>query len=96
MVHVGFKDEFDGYVRNADLEDSVSDKCQQYYYLIDSFVRRFEFSSKHNTNIVLFDFMMNHIPWTMKILILLAKSHSVAFIVSLTNLNTMISFLASL
>ena len=95
MVHAGFKDEFDAYVRNVDLEDFVSDKCQQYYHLTDSFVRRFEFSSKHNTNIVLFDFMMNHIPWTMKILILLAKSHSVAFIVSLTNLNIMISLLAS-
>ena len=55
MVHAGFKDEFDAYVHNADLEDFVSDKCQQYYYLTDSFVRRFEFSSKHNTHTVLFD-----------------------------------------
>ena len=46
MVHAGFKDEFDAYVHTADLEDFVSDKCQQYYYLTDSFVRRFEFSSK--------------------------------------------------
>ena len=27
MVHAGFKDEFDAYLRNADLEDFVSDKC---------------------------------------------------------------------
>ena len=40
MVHAGFKDKFDAYVRNADLEDFVSDKCRQYYYLTDSFVRR--------------------------------------------------------
>ena len=55
MVHAGFKDEFDAYVHNADLEDFISDKCQQYYYLTDSFVQRFEFSSKRNTHTVLFD-----------------------------------------
>ena len=27
IVQAGFKDEFDAYVRNADLEDFVSDKC---------------------------------------------------------------------
>ena len=51
----GFKDEFDAYVRNADLEDFVSDKCRRYYYLIDSFVQMFEFSSKRNTHTALFD-----------------------------------------
>ena len=55
MVLGGFKDEFDAYVRNADLEDFVLDKCRQYYYLTDSFVRKFEFSSKRNTHTVLFD-----------------------------------------
>ena len=55
MVHAGFKDEFDAYVQNAGLEDFVSDKCRQYYYLTDSFVQRFEFSSKCNTHTVLFD-----------------------------------------
>ena len=29
MVQAGFNDEFDMYVRNADLEDFVSDKCRQ-------------------------------------------------------------------
>ena len=55
MVHAGIKDEFDAYVRNADLEDFVSDKCRQYYYLTDSFGRRFKFSSTCNTHTVLFD-----------------------------------------
>ena len=30
MVCACFKDEFDAYVQNADLEDFVPDKCQQY------------------------------------------------------------------
>ena len=55
MVHAGFKDEFDAYIQNAGLEDFVSDKCHQYYHLTDSFVWRFEFSSKRNTHTVLFD-----------------------------------------
>ena len=55
MVQVGIKDEFDAYVRNADLEDFVSDKCSQYYHLTDSFVRRFKFSSSHNSHTVMFD-----------------------------------------
>ena len=55
MFHAGFKDEVDAYVRNTDLEDFVSDKYQQYYYLTNSFVRRFEFLSKYNTHTILFD-----------------------------------------
>src|SRR3990170_3662729 len=39
-------------------------------------------------------FMMNHIPWTLKILILLAKSHNGAFIASLVKLSN--DFLASI
>ena len=31
MVEAGIKDEFDAYVRNAELEGFVSDKCPQYY-----------------------------------------------------------------
>ena len=49
MVQAGFGDEFDAYVCNADLEDFVSDKCLQYYYLTDSFVRRFKFTSSRNS-----------------------------------------------
>ena len=55
MVQVGIKDEFDTYVRNADLEDFMLDKCPQYYHLTDSFVRRFKFTSSHNSHDVLFD-----------------------------------------
>ena len=40
---------------NADLEDFTSDKCRQYYHLTDSFVWRFNFSSKCNTHTVIFD-----------------------------------------
>ena len=55
IVKAGTKDEFDAYVRNANLEDFMQDKCPQYYYLTDSFVRRFKFSSSHNSQNVLFD-----------------------------------------
>ena len=43
MDRACFKDEFYAYVQNVSLEDFLSDKCLQYYYLTDSFVRRFEF-----------------------------------------------------
>ena len=55
MVQAGIKDEFDAYMRTADLEDFVSDKCRQYRYLTDSFVRRFKFTSSRNSHTVLFD-----------------------------------------
>ena len=55
MVQTGIKDEFDAYMRNANLEDMVSDKCWQYHYLTDSFVRRFKFTSSHNPHTILFD-----------------------------------------
>ena len=55
MVNAGIKDEFDTFVRNADLEDFVSDKCIQYHYLTVSFVRRFKFTSSRNSHTVLFD-----------------------------------------
>ena len=55
MVHVGIKEEFEAYVCNAELEGFVEDKCPQYYYLTDSFVRRFKFTSSCNSQTVLFD-----------------------------------------
>ena len=55
MVWAGIKEEFDVYVRNADLEGFVSDKCPQYYLLTDSFVRSFKFTSSRNSHTVLFD-----------------------------------------
>lgn len=41
-------------------------------------------------------FMMNHIPWTLKILVLHAKFHNGALIVSLAKMSIMISLLALL
>ena len=55
MVQAGIKDEYDAYVCNADLEDFMQDKCPQYYYLTDSFMRRFKFTSSRNSPTVLFD-----------------------------------------
>ena len=55
MVNAGIKDEFDAYVRNADLEDFMQDKCPQYYQLTDSFMRRFKYTSSCNSQNVLFD-----------------------------------------
>ena len=55
MVRAVIKKEFEAYVRNADLESFVADKCHQYLYLTDSFVRRFKFTSSHNSQTVLFD-----------------------------------------
>ena len=55
MGQDGIKDEFYAYVRNADLEDFIQDKCPQYRGLTDSFVRRFKFSSSRNSHTVLFD-----------------------------------------
>ena len=49
MVQAGIKEEFEAYVRNADLESFMADKCRQYHYLTDSFVRRFEFTSSRNS-----------------------------------------------
>ena len=54
MIQAGIKEEFDAYVRNADLESFEADKCHQYLYLTDSFVRRFKFSSSRNSQTVLF------------------------------------------
>ena len=42
-------------MRNAELEGFVSDKCPQYHYLTDSFVRRFKFTSSRNSHTVQFD-----------------------------------------
>ena len=59
MVRAGIKEEFEAYVCNADLESFEEDKCRQYLYLIDSFVRRFKFSSSRNSQTVLFDLYEN-------------------------------------
>ena len=55
MDRVGIKEEFNAYLRNADLVSFEGEKCRQYHYLTSSFVRRFEFSSSRNSPTVLFD-----------------------------------------
>ena len=55
MVQAGIKDEFDAYLRNAELEGFVSDKRPQYYHLTNSFERRLKFTSARNSHTVLFD-----------------------------------------
>ena len=55
MVEAGFKEEFDAYVRNAELEDFLQDKCPQYSQLTDSFVRRFKYNCTRNSPSVMFD-----------------------------------------
>ena len=64
MDRAGIKEEFDAYVHNADLEGFVSDKCPQYHYLTNSFVRRFKFTSPHNSTLFYLIYMIDHIPWT--------------------------------
>ena len=64
MNQVGIKEEFSAYVRNANLESLEAEKCRQYHHLTDYFVRRFEFSSSHNSQTVLFDLYEILILWT--------------------------------
>ena len=65
MDRAGIKEEFNAYLRNADLVSFEADKCRQYHYFTSSFVRRFEFSSSRNSQTVLFDlYEKNLILWT--------------------------------
>ena len=59
MDRAGIKEEFNAYLRNADLVSFEADKCRQYHYLTSSFVRRFEFLSSRNSPTVLFDLYEN-------------------------------------
>ena len=40
MDRAGIKEEFDAYLRNANLVSFEAEKCRQYHYLTSSFVRR--------------------------------------------------------
>ena len=65
MVRAGIKEEFDAYVRNADLEGFMLDKCPQYRYLTDSFVRCGLNLHLHVTlTLSCLIYMINLIPWT--------------------------------
>ena len=64
MVNAGIKDEFEAYVRNADLEDFIQDKCPQYYQLTDSFIRGLNIHLHIILRVSCLIFMINLIPWT--------------------------------
>ena len=55
MDRAGIKEEFNAYLRNADLVSFEEEKCSQYQNLTSTFVRRFEFSTSCNSPTVLFD-----------------------------------------
>jgi hypothetical protein len=38
MVNAGIKEEFDIYIENVGLTDSLADKCAQYHHLTNTFV----------------------------------------------------------
>ena len=87
MVRAGIKEEFEAYVRNADLESFMVDKCRQYHYLTDSFVRRFEFSSSRNSQTVLFDLYDKSYTMDLEDFNTALNSHSGVMLVNLANLN---------
>ena len=64
MVRAGIKEEFEAYVCNAGLESFEADKCRQYLYLTDSFVRRLNFRHHAILKLSCLIFMINLIPWT--------------------------------
>ena len=64
MVWAGIKEEFEAYVRNTDIESFVGDKCRQYLYLTDSFVRRLNLHHHAILKLSYLIFMINLIPWT--------------------------------
>jgi hypothetical protein len=51
----GIKEEFDMYVRNAELTDFLTDKCPQYHDLTDSFIRKFKYVSHRTSHDVIFN-----------------------------------------
>ena len=55
MDQAGIKEEFNAYLRNADLVSFEAEKCSQYHYLTSTFLRRIEFSSSRKSPTVLFD-----------------------------------------
>ena len=59
MDRAGIKEEFNAYLRDADLVSFEAVKCRQYHYLTSSFVRRFEYSSSRNSQAILFDIYEN-------------------------------------
>ena len=66
MIWAGIKEEFDMYVRNAELTDFLIDKCPQYHDLTDSFVRKFKYVPHRTSHDVIFNLYENpfsHVRW---------------------------------
>ena len=87
MDRAGIKEEFNAYLRNADLVSFEAEKCRVYHYLTSSFVRRFEFSSSRNSQTVLFDLYENSYTMDLEDFTLLANFHNGVVLVNLANLN---------
>ena len=83
-------------MRNADLEDFVSDKCRQYHYLTDSFLRRFKFASLCNSHTVLFDLYDKSYTMDQEDFDTACKIPQWAMLVNLANLNIKTFLLVSL
>ena len=64
MDQAGIKEEFNAYLRNADLVSFEEEKCSQYHNLTSTFVRRFEFSTSRNSPTFLFDLYDILTLWT--------------------------------
>ena len=96
MDRAGMKEEFNAYVRNADLVSFEADKCRQYHSLTDSFVRTFKFTSSRNSHAVLFDLDDKSYTMDLEDFILLVNSRSGAMLVNLANLNIKTFLLVSL
>ena len=93
MDRAGIKEEFNAYVRNADLVSFEADKCRQYHYLTDSFVRRFEFSSSRNSQTVMFDLYQKYYTMDLEDFTTACNFHNGVVLVNLANLNLEISLL---
>ena len=87
MDWAGIKEEFNAYVCNADLGSLEVDKCRQYHYLTDSFVRRFEFSSSRNSETVLFDLYEKSYTVDLEDFNTACNFHNGVVLMNLTNLN---------
>ena len=96
MVQAGIKEEFDAYVRNAELEGFMLGKCPQYYHLTDSFVRRFKFTSSHNSHTILFDLYDKSYTMDLEDFNTACKILQGGMLVNLANLNIKTFLLVSL
>ena len=66
MDRGGIEEEFNAYLRNADLVSFEEEKCRQYHYLTSSFVRKFKFSSSRNSQTDMFDLYENSYTMDLK------------------------------